>query len=91
MVLCDINACNKAQVWQRLYGKMAQTRRHWRLKVGDNVRLSQRIKPFKKGYLPQWTEEVFRIRRVIQRPMWLWKNLTARPCKARFTWKIYKK
>lgn len=27
-------------------------------KVGDKVRLNKKFRPFKKGYLPGWTEEV---------------------------------
>ena len=29
------------------------------LKVGDRVRLNKKHRPFQKGYLPGWTEEVF--------------------------------
>ena len=69
----DVNASNEAQMWQCLNGQVAQTRRRGRLKVGNNMRLSQRVKPFKKGHLPQWMEEVFQVRRVIQGPVWLYK------------------
>ena len=69
----DVDATNEVQVWQRLYGKVTKTRKRERLKVGDMVRLTERIRPFKKGYLPQWTEEVFKIRRVIQGPVLMYK------------------
>ena len=64
---------NEAEVWQRLYGQVTKTRRRGRLKAGDKVRLSERVKTFKKGYVPQWTEEVFRIQRVIQGPVLMYK------------------
>ena len=35
-------------------------------RVGDRVRISHARRPFKKGYLPQWTEEVFEVTRVFQ-------------------------
>ena len=38
------------------------------LKKGDSVRLNKRHRPFKKGYLPGWTEEVFILRRVVRGP-----------------------
>ena len=37
------------------------------LKVGDYVRLSKAKKHFDKGYLPNWTEEVFQVVRVIKK------------------------
>ena len=33
-------------------------------KVGDRVRLNKKHRPFKKGYLPGWTEEVFLVTKV---------------------------
>ena len=35
-----------------------------KFKVGDRVRLNEKFRPFKKGYLPGWTEEVFVVSRV---------------------------
>ena len=75
MAPSDVTTANEKQVWQKLYGgrKLGKTRKRGRLKVGDYVRLSERARAFKKGYLPQWTEEVFMIRRVIQGPLLLYK------------------
>ena len=36
-----------------------------KLKAGDWVRLSKEARPFRKGYLPGWTEELFVVRRVV--------------------------
>ena len=70
----DVDVTNEAQVWHRLYGQRVQTRkRRSPLQVGDMVRLTERVKPFKKGYLTQWTEEVFRIRRVLPGPVLTYK------------------
>ena len=37
--------------------------------MGDHVRLSQRVRLFKKSYLPQWTEEVFVVSKVRPGPL----------------------
>lgn len=34
------------------------------LKEKDRVRLNKKFRPFKKGYLPGWTEEVFAVRQI---------------------------
>ena len=69
----DVNVKNEAEVWQRLYGQVTKTQRRGRLKAGNKVRLSECVKTFMKGYLLQWTEEVFRIDRVIQGPVLMYK------------------
>ena len=38
-------------------------------KVGDRVRLNKIHRPFEKGYLPGWTEEVFVVHRVVPGPV----------------------
>ena len=43
------------------------------IESGRQSATEQRVKTFKKGYLPQWTEEVFRIQRVIQGPVLMYK------------------
>ena len=65
----EVTSSNEAQVWKRLYAtprrNKVNTRPKTTLKVGDRVRLSQQTRPFKKGYLPAWTEEVFEVYRVV--------------------------
>ena len=46
-------------VWDRLYKKRLRTWVRPKLRVGDQVRLNEKRRPFKKGYLPGWTEEIF--------------------------------
>jgi hypothetical protein len=60
----SVNPDNEAQVYQKLYrtkkprwGKLYQ--------IGDLVRISRKRHVFEKGYLPQFTEEVFRITKVL--------------------------
>ena len=49
---------NSSDVWSTLYGNNGKWKRP-RFKVGDRVRLNEKFRQFKKGYLPGWTEEVF--------------------------------
>ena len=55
----DVNEDNAREVWERLYRKKKTKRGRDALKEGDRVRLNEKHRPFKKGYLPGWTEEVF--------------------------------
>ena len=59
----DVTDDNERVVWTKLYGKRLKQYPRPKLKVGDRVRLS------KKGYLPGWTEEVFIVRRVVRGPV----------------------
>ena len=67
----DVTKKNENQVWERLYGKRLRpnTKRVTVLKVGDRVRLNKKHRPFKKGYLPGWTEEVFVVAHVRRSPL----------------------
>ena len=63
----DVTHANEKQVWHTLYEphlRQQQTNRSPTFRVGDRVRISQARRPFKKGYLPQRTEEVFEVTRV---------------------------
>ena len=68
----DVTLANEEQVRQNLYGqpsssssssKMLQPKRKQTFKFhkGDTVRISMLARPFRKGYLPQWTEEIFTV------------------------------
>ena len=39
----------------------------FKFKVGDKVRISKKKGTFEKGYLPNWTEEVFSIAQRLRR------------------------
>ena len=59
----DVDQSNAREVWERLYGHMKKKKKA-AFKVGDRVRLNKKHRPFKKGYLPGWTEEVFLVTKV---------------------------
>ena len=55
----EVNATNQEEVWHRLYGHESvgiPTNR-----VGDCVRISKANRQFTKGYMANWTEELFTI------------------------------
>ena len=61
----DVTPHNELQVWHRLYPPPSPFPPSPKLKAGDRVCLSKQVCPFRKGYLPGWTEEVFVVRRVV--------------------------
>ena len=61
MAPLDVNDKTLGRVWFRLYGDSFADYKKPELKVGDSVRISKARRAFKKGYLPQWTEEIFTI------------------------------
>ena len=70
MAPIDVTWKNQKEVWHRLYDKRLTSRKNKKvLKVGDKVRLNKKHRPFKKGYLPDWTEEVFVISYVRRTPL----------------------
>jgi len=58
MAPMEITADNKGVVRKRLYPPKPKTLR-WKYNVGDKVRISMQRRPFKKGYVGNWSEEVF--------------------------------
>ena len=70
MAPAAVNSKNEKQVWDTLYKKRLEKKtKKSPFKVGDQVRLNKKRRPFKKGYSPGWTEEVFLIKNVIQGPV----------------------
>ena len=55
----DVNANNSAEVFERMYGSQPQQPVEPKLKVEQKVRISKTRCTFNKGYLPNWTEEIF--------------------------------
>ena len=57
----SVNVGNAEDVWQTLYGGHCQTTRQPRFRVGDLVRISKAKRTFQKGYLPNWSRELFSV------------------------------
>jgi hypothetical protein len=63
----DVNKSNENIVWQTLYGKESKKLIKFKFSIGDQVRISKAKRTFKKGYLPNWTEEVFTVTKRVPR------------------------
>ena len=55
----EVNSTNQETVWQRMYGHESVGTPKFR--VGDRVRISKAKRHFEKGYMANWTEELFTI------------------------------
>ena len=61
----NVNESNQIDIWYRLYDTKKDIKvKKPQCQVGDKVRLNKKIRPFKKGYLPGWTEEVFLVKQI---------------------------
>ena len=60
----SVNAENQEAVWLTLYADPELKKP--RLKVGNQVRLSMTRMRFSKGYVLEWTDELFQIAQVFQ-------------------------
>ena len=56
-----VNHKNQEEIWQRLYGSPTPHPHPRKFQVGDHVRISKAKRTFKKGYLPNWTREIFTV------------------------------
>ena len=62
----DVTAENDHQAWQALYGhEMATSGWKPKYSVGERVRITKYKGTFKKGYLPNWTEEQFEVAAIV--------------------------
>jgi len=58
MAPTQVTTDNEDKVRARLYP--VQTKKlNWKFKVGDKVRIVKQRRPFKKGYVGNWSEELF--------------------------------
>ena len=64
----QVTVGNSSDVWDTLYSVRLKRPQEVKLVVGDRVRLNKKLRPFKKSYLPGWTEEVFIVDRVKEGP-----------------------
>ena len=58
-VPAGVNANNSAEVFERMYGSQSEQPVEPKLKVGQKVRISKTRRTFDKGYLTNWTKEIF--------------------------------
>lgn len=64
----QVNRRNQGEVWRRLYENYLWDRGRVRVPhftIGDRVRISKMKKTFQKGYVQGWSEEIYRIREIL--------------------------
>ena len=61
----EVTKENESAIRERMYGKEVTSKSSAKFKVGDKVRISKTRRAFDKGYLPNWTEEVFTVTDVV--------------------------
>ena len=57
----DVNAQNEMSIWLKNENKISKPKKSAKYKVGDYVRLHKIKGTFAKGYLSNWTEEIFTV------------------------------
>ena len=60
MAPADVGPHNEDVVRARLYPSKPKSHR-WKYEVGDRVRIAMQRQPFRKGYIGDWSEEIFEI------------------------------
>ena len=62
----DVNKSNEDQVWVTLFGDAVGDLPLPKFKVGDTVRVSKYKSIFSKGYVANFTEEIFKVKKVLR-------------------------
>ena len=73
----NVTQNNEQEVWHTLYGKRENKGNiKYKFEVGDQVRISKMKRTFEKGYLPNFSKEIFTISQQIPRqpPMYKLKD-----------------
>ena len=63
----DVTAENEKKVWHTLYDHDPVKNVKYKFKIGDQVRISKMKRTFEKGYLPNFSKEIFTISKQIPR------------------------
>ena len=71
----SVTKTNQADVYNALYGSEPTSK--FKFDIGDKVRISRSKDVFEKGYVPNWTEEIFTISEKLERspPVYKIKDL----------------
>lgn len=62
----DVNQHNEMHILNTVYSKRQKVQKRSKFKVGDYVRISKYKHIFSKGYTPNWTTEIFKVKVVQQ-------------------------
>ena len=82
----DVTAENEKKVWHTLYDHDPVKNVKYKFKIGDQVRISKMKRTFEKGYLPNFSKEIFTISKQIPRdpPVYKLKDLDGEELKGTF-------
>lgn len=69
----SVNENSVKSVWQTLHRGSTSNNKSNKFKVGDKVRVSKAKFKFEKGYLPNWSEELFTVVKVLKRKPYVYK------------------
>ena len=58
---------NESSIREKMYDKKVDNKSTAKFKIDDKVRISKTRRAFDKGYLPNWTEEIFTVTEVIDK------------------------
>ena len=72
MALNQVSHLNVGLARRNLYGNI-KSKVKFKFHVGDRVHISKSRRTFKKGYLPNWTEEIFTISKNITKRRSIYK------------------
>ena len=61
MAPASVTIHNDQEVWRTLYKDIRAGQKDFKFQIGDSVLISKTTQPFRKGYLPNWTKEIFTI------------------------------
>ena len=62
----DVNKTNEYQVWTNLFGDAVGNFSLPKFRIGDTVRISSYKSIFSKGYEANFTEEIFKVKKVLR-------------------------
>ena len=83
----DVTADNEKQVWHTLYDDRDEVKHvQYKFNIGDQVRISKIKRTFEKGYLPNFSKEIFTVSKQIPRdpPVYKLKDYDGEELKGTF-------
>ena len=82
----QVNKSNESIVWKQLYGDTPSRKVEFKFEVGTKVRVSKAKKIFDKGYVRNWTREIFIIEERLPRtpPVYKIKDLSGEAVEGSF-------
>ena len=55
---------NESEVWENLFTDDGEAKKSNKFKIGDTVRVSRIKGIFEHGFLPNWTEQIYKIHKI---------------------------